>query len=375
MMNIKFVDLLRQYHEIKAEIDEAMEQVIATTAFVGNANNPFVRSFENNFAKFTGARHCIACGNGTDALEILLKAMGIGPGDEVLVPAISWIATSEAVSNVGAKPVFVDIEAGTYCLNPDLIDEKITKNTKAIIPVHLYGHPADMPAIMKKAQKYNLKVLEDCAQAHGAEIGGKRVGTFGNAAAFSFYPGKNLGAWGDAGGMVTDNDEIATIARMISRHGQSGKKHVHLMEGRNSRMDGLQAAILDVKLKHLDMWTDARISIAGRYSKLLQEEPVTLPVTLPNYRHVFHLFVIRTKHRNDLMAFLKERGIPTAIQYPTALPFLDAYKHYGHKKADFPVAAEMQDKIMSLPLFPEMKDEEINYVAEGVKAFFSKTGS
>ena len=212
-MNIKLVDLNRQYHQYKEEIDSAIKEVISSSAFIGTFNNPFVRSFEENFANYIGTKYCVACANGTDAIEILLKSMGIGHGDEVIVPAISWIATSEAVSSVGAKPVFVDVEQDYYCIDPGLVEENITAKTKAIIPVHLYGHPADMHSIMKIAKKHNLMVMEDCAQAHGAEIEGRKVGTFGDAASFSFFPGKNLGAYGDAGGMVTSDPDIAKKAK------------------------------------------------------------------------------------------------------------------------------------------------------------------
>lgn len=368
-MNIKLVDLNRQYHQHKKEIDTAISDVIERSAFIGNLNNPFVKAFEKSFADFIGVDHCVACANGTDAIEILLKSMGIGPGDEVIVPAISWIATSEAVSTVGAKPVFVDIEPNYYCIDPALIEGKITERTKAIIPVHLYGHPAAMPEIMKIAEDNNLLVLEDCAQAHGAEINGKKVGTFGNAASFSFFPGKNLGAFGDAGGMITNDLEIAARARMIAQHGQSGQKHTHLIEGRNSRMDGIQAAILEVKLKYLQKWTDQRISHGIKYSELLSDSNFKLPKVRPNAKHVFHLYVIRTKKREELMNFLKEKGISTAIQYPKALPFLDAYKEFGYIESDFPVAAIVQNEVMSLPMFPELEEEEIGYVVDRIMEF------
>lgn len=368
-MNIKLVDLNRQYHLHKEELDSAINEVIGKSAFIGNLNNSYVKSFETNFARYLGINCCVACGNGTDAIEILLKAMGIGPGDEVIVPAISWIATSEAVSNVGAKPVFVDIEADYCCIDSALIEDKITSNTKAIIPVHLYGHPADMNSIMQIAKVHNILVLEDCAQAHGAEIEGKKVGTFGDTASFSFFPGKNLGAFGDAGGMVTNNSEIAKRARMIAQHGQSGQKHTHLIEGRNSRMDGIQAAILDVKLKYLDQWTSLRISHADKYTELLRDLPITLPMAKSEYKHVFHLYVIRTKSRLELMEFLKEKGVSTAIQYPTALPFLDAYQSFGHSEDDFPVANVVQNEVMSLPMFPELKDEEIEIITRAIKDF------
>ena len=251
-MNIPLVNLKRQYESIKAEIDSAIQEVIEQCAFIGNLNNKYVKTFEESFSRFVGTGHCVACGNGTDALEILLKAMNIGPGDEVIVPALSWIATSEAVSNMGGTPVFVDIEPEYYGIDPELIEQKITKKTSAIIPVHLYGHPTSMPEIHILSEKYGLKILEDCAQAHGAAINGKAIGTWGTASAFSFFPGKNLGAFGDAGGMVTSNSEIAQKSRMIAQHGQSGEKHRHLVEGRNSRMDGLQAAVLSTKLKYLE---------------------------------------------------------------------------------------------------------------------------
>ncbi len=368
-MNIKLVDLNRQYHQYKEEFDNAIKEVIDSSAFIGNLNNPFVKTFESNFAKYLGSDFCIACGNGTDAIEILLKSMEIGYGDEVIVPALSWIATSEAISTVGATPVFVDIDPDYFCIDPALIEEKISAKTKAIIPVHLYGHPADMSSIMKIAKAHNLMVLEDCAQAHGAEIEGKKVGTFGDAASFSFFPGKNLGAFGDAGGMVTNNPDIAKKARMISQHGQSGQKHTHLIEGRNSRMDGIHAAILNVKLKYLDQWTDLRISNAKKYTELLENLSFNLPNSKKGYKHVFHLYVIRTKSRLELIEFLKEKGVSTAIQYPTALPFLDAYKSLGHSEDDFPVASVVQNEVMSLPMFPELKDEEIEIITQAIKNF------
>ncbi len=368
-MKVPFVDLGRQYDSLKEELDNAIASVVQDRAFIGSLKNPHVREFEKNFAEYTGARHVIACGNGTDGLEILVKSLGIGPGDEVIVPALSWIATSEAISNMGATPVFVDIEPGFFTIDPDKIEEKITTRTKAIIPVHLYGHPTDMKKILEIAHRHDLKVIEDCAQAHGAEIGGKRVGTFGDAGAFSFYPGKNLGAYGDAGCMVTNDDAIAHTARMIAQHGQSGEKHRHFIEGRNSRMDGIQAAILNVKLPHLDDWTEARIRHAAAYCQLLKDLPVTLPATRPGNRHVFHLFVIRTEKRDDLRRHLLEKGIATAIQYPHALPFLDAYARYNHLKEDFPVIAEYQEQILSLPMFPELEEEEIKYITECISEF------
>lgn len=369
-MKIPFVDLGRQYDNLKEQLDDAIATVVNDRAFIGSLKNPHVKAFESNFAGYIGVGHTIACGNGTDALEILVKSLSIGPGDEVIVPALSWIATSEAVSNMGATPIFVDIEPGFFTIDPEKIEEKITGRTKAIIPVHLYGHPANMKKIMEIARYHDLKVIEDCAQAHGAEIAGQRVGTLGDAGAFSFYPGKNLGAYGDAGCMVTSDDDIAHTARMIAQHGQSGEKHKHFIEGRNSRMDGIQAAILNVKLAHLDDWTEARIRHAAVYGDLLKDLPLQPPQQRPGNRHVFHLYVIRTDKRDELRNYLTEKGIATAIQYPHALPFLDAYAKRNHSKEDFPVISGYQKQILSLPMFPELAGEEINYIVSQIRNYF-----
>lgn len=362
-MQIPFVDLKAQYISIKKEIDEAIQNILENTSFIGGQ---IVKDFEQAFADFIGTEYCIACANGTDSIEILLKAMGIGQGDEVIVPAYSWISTSEAVSSVGAIPVFVDIEEDYYCINPDLIEEKITEKTKAIIPVHFYGQPAGMPQIMQIAQKHNLKVLEDCAQAHESEIAGKKIGTWGDCASFSFYPGKNLGAYGDAGGMLTNDDKIAEKARRIANHGQL-KKHDHQIEGRNSRMDTLQAKILSVKLPHLENWTNKRIQNAQLYSQLLANTDIITPKTRPDSKHVFHLYVIRTQNRDKLQNYLEEQGIQTVIHYPKALPFLDCYKNRHFSTKDFPVASRLQEEILSLPMYAELTKEQIGYIVKEVK--------
>lgn len=363
---IPFVDLLLQYESIKEEIDEAIFNTIKSSGFIGGQS---VQDFEKNFAKFIGADHCISCANGTDSLEILLKVLGVGPGDEVIVPAISWISTSECVASVGADVVFVDVDTNYYTIDIDKIEEKITKRTKAIIPVHLYGQPVDMEALMKIANKHNLKVIEDCAQAHNAEYKGKKIGTFGHCASFSFYPGKNLGAYGDAGCMITNNPQIAAYARMIANHGQQGK-HNHIVEGRNSRLDGLQAAILNVKLKYIDQWTDQRIAAAKDYeNKLEGSSNVALPKVLPNGKHVFHLYVVRSSQRNALQEHLNKNGISTAIHYPTALPFLKCYEHLNLCRDDFPVANLYQEQILSIPMFPELTDDQIDKVVSAIRHF------
>lgn len=361
-MHIPFVDLKAQYLSIKNEIDTAIAKVIDETSFIGGEP---VKKFEAEFAAHTNVKHCISCANGTDSIEILLKAFGIGDGDEVIVPAISWISTSEAVSAIGAVPVFVDIEPNYYTIDHTKIEAKITKSTKAIIPVHLYGHPASMLEIMAIAKKYNLIVIEDCAQSHDAEVNGIKVGNWGQAASYSFYPGKNLGAYGDAGCMTTNNDEIAAKSRMIANHGQI-KKHHHLMEGRNSRLDSLQAAILSAKLPYLKKWTNARIENAAYYNSKVTEATGVTPSVRENSKHVFHLYVVRVKERPAIIEMLKQSGVESAIHYPTALPFLPCYTHQKNGPKDFPVAHQYQNEILSLPLYPELTKIQMDYVIESL---------
>jgi dTDP-4-amino-4,6-dideoxygalactose transaminase len=366
-MNIPYVDLGLQYQNLKCEIDAAIADVIAETAFVGNAQNRFVAQFEEAFARYAGSEHCIACANGTDALEVLLRAGGVGPGDEVIVPAVSWIATSEAVTNVGGLPVFADVSRDSHTIDPESIESRLTAKTKAVIPVHLYGCPADMDPIMKIARERNLFVLEDCAQAHGAEYRGKKVGTIGNAGSFSFFPGKNLGAYGDAGGMVTNDSTIASVARMICQHGQSDRKFQHEIEGRNSRMDGIQAAILSVKLKYLPEWTDRRINAAAQYACLLTDLPVHLPRSPDVLRHVFHLYAILVDDRDSVRELLGARGIPTGVQYPVPLPFLAAYGDRGCVPSEFPRASALCNRVLTLPIFGEISAEQVNHVGKCVR--------
>lgn len=359
---IPFVDLKLQNDQLAEEIQVTLENLIASTSFIGGKP---VSDFNTSFSKYLGVDHFIGCANGTDSLEILLEAMGIRDGDEVIVPAFSWISTSEAVSRVGAKPVFVDIHPDHYTIDASLIEQKITPKTKAIIPVHLYGHPADMDPIMDIAERFGLKVLEDCAQAHGATYNDRMIGTIGTCSSFSFYPGKNLGAFGDAGGMGTNDEAIATVAKQIANHGQE-KKHTHIREGRNSRLDTIQAAILDIKLKKLDTWNAQRIQVAQWYEEELSQANIKLPKV--NFgKHVFHLYVIRTQHREVLIEALEKEQIGYAIHYPTALPFLDCYKDRDFNAEDFPEAIAHQNEILSLPMYPGMTREQVALVAEVIK--------
>lgn len=370
-MKIAFVDLYRQYQQHKTELDAAITGIISSGAFIGGLNNSEVKKFENNYADYLGTRRCVACANGTDALEISLRSMGIHTGDEVLVPAISWISTAEAVSSLGATPVFVDIDPESYTIDPSLFESKITSKTRAIIPVHLYGMPADMGRIMAFAKAHNLLVLEDCAQAHGAKFSDQIVGTFGEMGSFSFYPGKNLGAYGDAGGIVTNDEDLANNASMIAQHGQTKKKFQHMIPGRNSRMDGLQAAVLNVKLEYLPEWTSARARVASRYLAELPKDRLILPKVPSDRFPVWHLFAVMVDQRETFRAFLAEREIPTGIQYPTPLPLLDAYRSLGGREEDFPVAVRLSQTVTTLPIFPEMTDTEIDYVVATIKEFFN----
>jgi dTDP-4-amino-4,6-dideoxygalactose transaminase len=362
-MHIPFVDLKSQYLSLKQEFDEAILKVVSETAFI---SGKYAKAFEEAFAEYLEVKHCIACANGTDALEIGLKAIGVGVGDEVLVPANTFFATAEAVGNVGAKPVFVDIDPQLYNLDPAKIEEKITPRTKAIIPVHLYGLPAEMDEIMAIARERGLKVLEDCAQAHGATYKGQRAGTFGDVATFSFYPSKNLGAFGDAGAIVTNSTETAEKARLIANHGQIAKNR-HAFEGRNSRLDGIQAAVLSVKLPHLENWLEARRKNAALYNELLAESGLRLPQAPEYSRHTYHLYVVQVSNREAVQQKLSEAGIETGTHYPTALPFLEAYAHLNYRPSDFPVAHAQMDKILSLPMYAELTAEMIEKVCQTLK--------
>ena len=358
-MKVPFVDLHAQYLSIKTEINSAIAQVITQSAFIRGKH---VDAFEQAWAETLKVKHCISCANGTDALYIVMRGLGVKTGDEVITTAHSWIATSETITQAGGRVVFCDTQEDTFNIDPRLIESKITKATVGIIPVHLCGQPADMDEIMAIANKHNLWVIEDCAQAHLATYKGKVVGTFGDAATFSFYPGKNLGAYGDAGCIVTNDDTLADWTATFARHGGKGE---HVMEGINSRMDGLQAAILNVKLPHLPAWTTARRRVAARYNELLRgTDSLTTPKVGDDRSHVYHLYVVATDKRDSLKKALADSEITTSLNYPKALPFYPAYTYLGHKPADFPAAYRNQSRILSLPIFPEMTDEMIEYVAD-----------
>jgi dTDP-4-amino-4,6-dideoxygalactose transaminase len=363
-MKVPFVDLHAQYLSIKSEIDTAVVEVIAESAFI---RGPHVDQFEQNWARTLGVKHCVSCANGTDALYIAMRALGVKPGDEIITSAHSWIATSETITQAGGRVVFCDTDRDTFTIDPARIEAKITSSTVGIIPVHLYGQPADMGAIMAIAKRHNLWVIEDCAQAHLARYKQQLVGTFGDVATFSFYPGKNLGAYGDAGCVVTNDDRLADWMATFARHGGKGE---HVMEGINSRMDGLQAAILNVKLPHLSAWTAARRRVAARYDELLNElDDIVVPKVAPDRQHVYHLYVIRTEKRDALKKHLAAAGVATVVNYPKALPFYPAYAYLGHTPKDFPNAYFNQSQILSLPIYPEMTPEMMSYVADSIASF------
>jgi dTDP-4-amino-4,6-dideoxygalactose transaminase len=366
-MKIPFVDLKSQYNSIKSEIDPAIADVLENTAYVGGER---VSAFEEKFAQMYGVEHCVSCGNGTDALYITLKALGIGVGDEVITAANSFIASSEAISETGAKPVFVDIEEEYFNINPKLIEKKITDNTKAIIPVHIFGQSANIPKIKEICDNNGVYMVEDSAQSHFATLGEDKCGALGDVGTFSFYPGKNLGAYGDGGAIITNDGSLAEEMRMYANHG-SIQKYKHEIEGINSRLDGIQAAVLNVKLDHILDWNKRRAENAAYYSEILSDIPeIATPKTRAGARHVFHLYVIRAVRRWDLLKFLSGSGIGVGIHYPTALPFLKAYKHLKHKPLDFPVAHKYSREILSLPMFPELTKDQMDYVAEKIREFY-----
>jgi dTDP-4-amino-4,6-dideoxygalactose transaminase len=364
-MEVPFVDLKAQHQEIKAEVEKAIKKVIEKSDFILGEE---LELFEKEFAEYCGVKFCVGVASGTEALWLTLLALDIKKGDEVIIPANTFIATALAVLMAGAKPILVEIDPKTYNINPALIEEKITPKTRAIIPVHLYGQPADMEEISKIARKYNLVVIEDACQAHGAFYKNKRCGSLGEAAAFSFYPAKNLGAYGDGGAVVTNLAEIAEKIKMLRDYGQK-EKYNHLVKGYNSRLDTLQAAILRVKLKNLEKWNKKRQKAAEVYKELLSGLDLVLPFLAPERTHVYHLYVIRTKKRDELRKYLSQAGISTGIHYPVPLHLQPSLSDLGYKKGCFPVTESYSKEILSLPMFPHISSDQIGYVCQKIKEF------
>ena len=368
-MKIPFVDLTRQYQTIKKETDKIVQDTFLRGDFILGEN---VKKFEEEFAKFIGVKYCIGVASGTDALLLSLRALGVGPGDEVIAPTFTFIATVLPVIYLGAKPVLVDINPDNYQMDTEKLEKAITKKTKVIIPVHLFGIPAPMGEIMKVAKKYNLMVIEDACQAHGAEINGQKCGSFGELSAFSFYPSKALGAPGDGGAVVTSNKKLADRIRIMRNVGQL-ERYKHDLIGYNSRLDNLHAGVLLIKLKMLEKWNGRRRELAALYDKLLFGLPVILPPKLqsgilPNY----YVYVIRTKQRDKLLGFLTKSGIGSAIYYPRPLHLQKALNYLGYKKGDFPVAERYSKEVLSLPIYPELKASEVKYICSKMREFFKK---
>ena len=364
-MSVPFVDLRAQYSLIKDEILAAVARVFDSGQFVLGKE---VAAFEEEFAAYCGVRHGIAVNSGTSALHLALLAGGIGPGDEVITVPLTFVATAAAITYTGAKPVFIDVDPETYTIDPAHLEAAITPRTKAILPVHLYGNAADMHPICRLARRHSLLVIEDAAQAHGAEYKGRRCGSIGDLACFSFYPGKNLGAYGEGGIVTTDNPEFARTIRMLRDWGAE-KKYEHALKGFNYRMEGVQGAILRVKLRYLEAWTEARRKHASAYTKALQGSGVQLPVTAPDARHVYHIYAVLSTQRRELMDTLATRGVQTGIHYPTPVHLLAAYSDLNYRPGDFPVAEKIAAQEVSLPMFPEMTRAQINEVSEALLEF------
>lgn len=362
-MEVKFADFKPMHDELKKEIKKEVNNVIDSNFFI---HGPYTEKFEKDFANYEDIKNCVGVGNGLDGLVISLKALGVEPGDEVIVPSHTYIATALAVTYVGAKIVFVEPNIETYTIDSTKIEEKITNKTKVIIPVHLYGQAADMDAINEIAKKHNIKVLEDAAQSHGAEYKGRKVGTLGDISEFSFYPGKNLGAFGDAGCIVTNDNELALKARAIGNYG-SIEKYKHIYKGQNSRLDEIQAAILDVKLKNLDKWVLERQRVANRYLTEINNDKVILPVVAPYNKHVWHIFAVRVQNREEFVKYLSSKGIQTLIHYPTAIHKQPAYKEMNNES--YPIAEKIAREVVSLPMYYGMKEEQISYVINTINKY------
>ncbi|HEX8292152.1 MAG TPA: DegT/DnrJ/EryC1/StrS family aminotransferase [Pyrinomonadaceae bacterium] len=374
-MPVPFVDLQAQYRSIKAEVVAAVQRVLDTSAFVLGRE---VEAFERAFAEYVGARECVGVSNGTAAIQLALQACGVGPGDEVIVPANTFFATAEAVSTAGATPVFVDCDPATHNLAAGKMEAAVTARTRAVVPVHLYGQPADLDAVSAVAERHDLLVIEDAAQAHGARDKGRRVGALGRAGCFSFYPGKNLGAYGEGGAVVTDDAGVARRLRMLRDHG-SEQKYRHELVGYNSRLEGIQGAVLNVKLKRLDDWNALRRRHAARYRELLAplaaSGALVLPAEADYAEHVYHLFVVQTKARDALQRYLAAAGVQTGIHYPVPVHLQPAYAALGHKAGDFPNAESQSARVLSLPMFAELAGHQLKYVADALSDFCAESSA
>jgi dTDP-4-amino-4,6-dideoxygalactose transaminase len=364
------VDLRAQYERIRAEADAALDAVLLSTQFI---NGPDCRLLEQEFAAYCGAGHACGVANGTDALTLSLKALGVQPGDEVVTVANTFIATGEAILLCGARPVFVDVDAVSYTLDASRLEAALTPRTKVVMPVHLYGHPADMGPILQVAGRHGLPVLEDAAQAHGAEVDGRRAGRLAHAATFSFYPGKNLGAWGDAGMVVSDDAGFVARVRQLANHGGGVHKYDNVVPGTNSRLDTVQAAVLRVKLRHLDAWNAERRERAAAYTRALEGTPgIVLPRERPGARSAWHLYTVRSNARDGLKAHLEAEGIATAVHYPRPIHLQPAMAAAGGKAGDLPLSEQLSREVLCLPLYPELPLAEIDRIAGLVRAFHDK---
>jgi dTDP-4-amino-4,6-dideoxygalactose transaminase len=362
---VPFVDLLAQYHSLKSEIDRAMADVIGQSAYI---RGPALAVFEREFAAVVGARHAIGVASGTDALNLAVRVLGLGPGDEAITVPNTWISTVFAISHVGARPVFVDIDPATGQIDADKLEHALTPRTKAVLPVHMFGHPAPMDRIMALCRPRGIRVIEDIAQAPLAEVWGRKVGSFGDLACYSFYPSKNLGCYGDGGAVTTDDDALAEKVRCLADYGQRERYH-HEAVGWNSRFDTLQAAILRVKLPHLARWNDERRARARRYGDLLAGLPVQLPREAPWAKAVYHLYVVEVDRRDECLAFLRARGVMAQVHYPTCIHLQPCYANLGYRSGDFPVAEAAKDRILSLPMYPELTEDQMKTVADTLAAF------
>jgi dTDP-4-amino-4,6-dideoxygalactose transaminase len=367
-LNIPLVDLKAQLDSIRDEVNQAIGSVVENTSFILGKE---VELFENEFAHYIGTNYCVGVGSGTEALHLALRALDIGEGDEIITAANSYIATALAISYVGAKPVFVDIDPKTNNIDPEMVEQRINPNTRAIIPVHLYGHPAEMDQIMAISKKHNLSIVEDAAQAHGAEYKGKKVGTFGDISCFSFYPGKNLGAFGDGGAIVTNSEVLANKIRILRNYGES-KKYYHEEIGYNCRLDAIQAAILRVKLKYLDSWNEYRLNNSRIYNNYLKDLPIKTPLDKEYVKNVYHLYVIHVNDRDKVLEFLRSKGVFASIHYPIPIHLQNAYRDLEYRKGDFPITEKYAQEIISLPMFAELKEDQIKYIAETLEEYFKK---